>query len=308
MTNEQIWNYSTLQDGVIERNIYIKSKKPGRPLRIAHLTDLHFNFCNQADIEENDPILMSTYKNREWLKNGSSVDNAKRTLEHVKNFDAIVITGDILDYLSHGCEELANEHIFKVYPNVIASLGNHEAARKVQGEFPEAMSYSKKEEWLKSFWPNDIFYSSKVIDERVMLIQIDNCSEKVGFRQEQIIPFINDIQKAKENDYIVLLFFHFHISPQSEKYSSVKADKIGDSSWAILDLNRHGIKDSHGEASAKICEIIKSNADVIKGCFCGHLHSDFYCELNTDTDKAIPQYILIGTPYDKGHLLNIIIE
>ena len=303
-----IWSYTSLSDGVIERNITIKSKKAGKPIRISHLTDLHFNFCNQADIDENDPILMSTLKNREWLKNGSSVPNAVRTLEHAKNSDAIVITGDILDYLSHGCEELATEHIFKAYPNVIASLGNHEAARKVQGEFPEAMSYSKKEEWLRSFWPNDIFYSSKVIDERIMLIQMDNSSEKVGFREEQIIPLINDIQKAKENDYIVLLFFHVHISPENEKYNRVEADKIGDSSWAILDLNRHGIKNTHGEASEKICEIIKSNADVIKGCFCGHLHSDFYCEINADTDKAIPQYILIGTPYGNGHLLNINIE
>ena len=303
-----ILSYATLCDDVIERTIKIKSKKSGKPLRIAHLTDLHFNYCNQKDIDENDPVLMSTLENREWLKNGSSVDNAIRTLEHAKDADAIVITGDILDYLSYGCEELAKKYVFEPYPNIIASLGNHEAARKVQGKFPEVMSYNEKEKWLRSFWCNDIFYSSKILDERVMLIQMDNCSERIGFREEQIAQFIYDLEKARKNNYIALLFFHIHISPDDERFSSVQADMVGDHSCKLLDLNRHGIKATHGKASAKIIELIKSNANIIKGCFCGHLHSDFYCELTSADNQIIPQYILIGTPYDKGHLLNIIIE
>ena len=179
--NEKIWNYLTTEDNVTERTISINAKKSGKPIRIAHLTDLHFNFCNQRDIEENDSVLMSTLEHRKWLKNGSSVDNAIRTLAHAKNADAIVITGDILDYLSYGCEELAVKHIFKPYKNVIAVLGNHEAARRVEGKVAEAMSYDEKKKRLSAFWPNDLHYSSTVIDERVMLIQMDNCSKKIGF-------------------------------------------------------------------------------------------------------------------------------
>ena len=91
MNKNNIWNYSESDDGVIERTVYIKAKKCGDPIRIAHLTDMHFNFCNEKDIKENDPVLMSTYANREWLKNGSSVENAKRSLKHAKDADAIVI-------------------------------------------------------------------------------------------------------------------------------------------------------------------------------------------------------------------------
>ena len=312
MANEQIWNYSTLHDGVVERNITVKAKKKGRPLRISQLTDLHFNLCNEKDIEENDPVLMSTYENRKWLKNGESVDNAIRTLEHAKGADAIVITGDILDYLSYGCEYLAKKHIFEPHPDIMASLGNHEMARKVQGVYPETMSVEEKERRLKALWKHDIHYSSIVLDERVMLIQMDNCAERLGFREDQIEPFCKDIKKARENDYIALLFFHIHISPDDPKYSNAEADKIGDASWARLDLNRHGISERHGNASAKICEIIRNNADVIKGCFCGHVHSDFYCEIKAKASDGspatIPQYILIGTPYGKGHILNINIE
>ena len=311
MKNESIWNYSTANDGVIERSIQIKSKKQGRPLRISHLTDLHFNFCNQENIKENDPVLMSTYENREWLKNGSSVENALRVLKHTESSDATVITGDILDYLSHGCEELAKKHVFYAHPSIIATLGNHETARKVQGIYPEVMGIEEKEERLKGFWPNDLHYSSTVIDDRVMIIQMDNCSSRVGFREDQIIPLCEDIESARKNGYIALLFFHVHVSPESEKFSLIEADEIGDENWARLDLNRHGISAKHGEASAKICEIIRSSADVIKGCFCGHLHSDFYCEIpatDKGTPTVIPQYILIGTPYGKGHILHINIE
>ena len=308
MINEQIWNYSILQNGVIERNIYIKAKKHGRPLRIAHLTDLHLNYCNSKDIEENDPVLMSTYEHREWLKDGSSLPNATRVLEHTKNADAIVVTGDILDYLSYGCEELAIKHIFTPYPNIIASLGNHETARKVQGLYPETMSYAEKTERLKGFWPNELCYSSKVIDERVMIIQMDNCSNGVGFFDEQIRPLSADIETARKNGYIILLFFHIHISPNDEKYSTANACTVGDEAWATVDLNRYGVSEKHGVASKKICELISSSADVIKACFCGHMHSDFYCEIKAEGEKNIPQYILIGTPYGKGHLMNINVE
>lgn len=308
MNKNNIWNYSESDDGVIERTVYIKAKKCGDPIRIAHLTDMHFNFCNEKDIKENDPVLMSTYANREWLKNGSSVENAKRSLKHAKDADAIVTTGDILDYLSFGCEKLAKEYVFKPYPDLIAALGNHETARKVQGIYAETMPYTEKEKWLKTFWPNDIHYSSHIISERVMIIQMDNCSSGNGFRSEQIDKLNADIKKARKSSYIALLFFHIHISPENEKYSDVKADMIGDEAYSRVDLNRYGIKEKNGIASKEICEIIRSSEDVIKGCFCGHMHSDFYCEIEAENGKTIPQYILMGTPYGKGHILNIIIS
>ena len=312
MKSEKIWNYRKAQNGVIERYIKIKATKKGKPIRISQLTDLHFNLCNEKDIAENDPILMSTLEHREWLKNGSSVKNALRSLECAEGSNAIVITGDILDYLSYGCEELAKKHIFNAYPNLIASLGNHEMARKVQGIYPEAMNVEEKEARLKSFWPNDLHYSSTVIDDRVMLIQMDNCGAKIGFSENQAAPFRTDIEKARQNGYIALLFFHIHVSPEDERYLEATADEIGDESWATLDLNRHGISQRHGAASAEICDIIRSSADVIKGCFCGHVHSDFYCEINAKypdgTPAIIPQYILIGTPYGKGHILHVDIE
>ena len=309
MKGDEIWSYRKCPDGVEERTVKIKAKKSGKPIRISHLTDIHLNYCNEQDFEENDPVLMSTYENREWLKNGSSLDNAVRSLTHAKDSDIIVITGDILDYLSYGCEELAKKHIFAPYPNLIASLGNHEAARKVQGKIAETMPFEEKEKRLKALWCNDISYSSTVIDERVMIIQMDNCSRKIGFCENQIEPFKNDIEKARENGYIALLFFHVNIATDNENDEQVFADRIGDSSCKEMNLSKDGISEKSGDASKKICDIIRNSADVIMGCFCGHLHCDLYSEISAKTksgeSQTIPQYILIGTPYGKGHLLNI---
>ena len=60
-------------------------------------------------------------------------------------------------------------------------------------------------------------------------------------------------------------------------------------------------RNSADEASARVYEIITSNADVIAAAFCGHRHCDFYTEINAHTQdgafKTIPQYTLAGTAY-----------
>lgn len=312
MYNNDKWRYSTASNGVIERSICISAKKRGKSIRISHLTDMHLNYCNEKDFEENDPVLMSTYEHREWLRNGASLDNAVRSLELCRGSDAIVVTGDVLDYLSYGCEALAREYVFTPYPNLIASLGNHETARKVQGKIAETMPFDEKEKRLKALWKNDLYYSSSVIDERVMIIQMDNCSHGDCFYENQVEPFKRDIARTRENDYIALLFFHINIATKNTNDERVFADMIGDASCKVMNLSEKGISEESKGASREICEIIRNSADVIKGCFCGHLHCDLYSEIKAKTkdgeEKNIPQYTLIGTPYKKGHVLHINIE
>ncbi len=312
MNSKNVWKETTLQDGVLVRDITIKANKQGAPLKIVHMTDMHLNFCNEQDFSENDPVLMSTYQNRTWLKNGESLKNTVRCLEHTKDADMTVITGDILDYLSYGCTELAEKHVFKPNKNIMACLGNHETARKVQGKIAEAMPIEEKEKRLRAIWPNNIRYSSAVLDERVMLIQMDNSSRGCKFFDEQIEPLKKDLMTARENGYIALLFFHINLATQNEEDRDSKALTVGDKNYATISFDTYGISEKNSSATAEICKIIKTNADVIKACFCGHMHSDFYTEIiATDTsgnDARIPQYILIGTAYDNGHILNINIE
>ena len=57
------------------------------------------------------------------------------------------------------------------------------------------------------------------------------------------------------------------------------------------------------------------NPDVVKGYFCGHWHCDYYTEIwsknadGTDNpDVVIPQYVMTGSAYDKGHAIKITIK
>ena len=64
--------------------------------------------------------------------------------------------------------------------------------------------------------------------------------------------------------------------------------------------------------TGEIYDLIVNNGDIIKGCFAGHLHSDFYTEIDAmaadGTYTAIPQYVLKGTIYDEGNALRITVK
>ena len=49
-----------------------------REILIGHLSDIHYNYCNLQDFDEDDPVLMSTLEHRRWLAGGASVPIARR--------------------------------------------------------------------------------------------------------------------------------------------------------------------------------------------------------------------------------------
>ena len=143
-----------------------------------------------------------------------------------------------------------------------------------------------------------------------MIILLDNSSDH--FLQEQVNRFKGDLQKARANGYIVLLFYHIPLNTGNSKYNNTKTSYQNDGEYAdFYDYEYHVGPASTG-VDKTIYDLICNNADVIKGCFCGHYHSDFYTEIEAKmpdgTKTIIPQYILTGVAYDKGHLLRITIN
>ena len=72
------------------------------------------------------------------------------------------------------------------------------------------------------------------------------------------------------------------------------------------------VKASTNEDTGQVYRLITSYGDVIKGIFTGHMHSDYYTEVQaTDAggiETYIPQYVLTGNFYDKGHVLKITVQ
>lgn len=307
LTNQ--WKYyKNMENNIVERTLVINTGWGGESINLVQMTDMHINYCNENDLK--DPVLNSTYKNRTWLKNGESLPNIERCMETAKDADLIVLTGDIYDYYSEGVVEKTNDYIFKKYKNVVGAIGNHEPIRRVQGTVPETKSYDELRRLVSDSWCNDIAYDSYVLKNKAMIILLDNSSDH--FLQEQVNRFKGDLQKARANGYIVLLFYHIPLNTGNSKYNNTKTSYQNDGEYAdFYDYEYHVGPASTG-VDKTIYDLICNNADVIKGCFCGHYHSDFYTEIEAKmpdgTKTIIPQYILTGVAYDKGHLLRITIN
>lgn len=311
------WTYTqTDPSRVIVRELVIDSGIESPEVVIAQLTDMHFNMFFESDLK--DPVLASTAEFRTWNANGASVPNAERALQYAKDIgaDRTVVTGDVLDFLSDGAISLL-EQVWDKFPDTLISMGNHDTARKVQGKVAEEMPLELKMQRLRKVWKHDLTYLSEVVGGKVMIIVLDNASHmdtyKIAFFDEQIQPLLRDLQKARELGIPALLFFHIPLSTNDESQAVVWS--YPDSRGKTEDEDYyHGeyVIDSEEGATGEVLRIINSSADVIAGCFCGHMHSEFYTEIHASfpdgTPAVIPQYVLRGNPYDSGHMLKIIIK
>lgn len=307
------WIYLDQKTNIMIREATFDSGLGGDPVTIAQLTDLHFNYCNSKDFRENNPSVMSTYEHREWLRGGVSVGKAVNCLKYAEKADQIIITGDVLDYISWGNIDLMKKNIWDKYPDTLVCLGNHESIRVCQGKVEDPTTFESRLELLQEHWPHDIFYTSKVIKDKVMVIQMDNASDNDfpgRFWECQIEPLTNDLALAREKGYVVLLFYHIPIATNNTEQGVVSPIRGNAGSNAYF--ANYGTSHNADTASAAVYDLIVNNADVIKGAFCGHLHSDYYTEIvaktSDGTDAIIPQYILTGVPYDEGHIMWITVK
>lgn len=315
------WIYRLNSSSWYTPRLYVReatfdSGKGGDPVEIVQITDTHWNYINDRDREEQNPTLMSTVSKRLWGVNALFIPNTRATIDYARTADQVVFTGDMLDYLSWGTVELLRKELYDVLPDAMATPGNHEFVQMMQGTVGETLSREQRVNWLAQYWNGDMFYSSKVLDDKVMLITMMN-GEHV-FYESQIEPLNRDIEAARNNGYIVLLFMHESLTTNNPAETAVNALLAGDPGWATNEnfcsnpQNHHvGGPNSTG-ATKTVYDIITNNADVIKGVFNGHTHCDFYTEIIAKThsgeDTVIPQYTLNGTAYDKGHVLKITVK
>lgn len=284
------------------------------PVRIGFVTDLHFNYCNEKDIAEADPVLMSTIEHRKWLANAASVPNARHSLKILESTDQIVIGGDVLDYLSEGTMEIMDREVWGKYPNVLVAVGGHELARKMQGTVEETTTYKERLEMIKKYWKHDIYYVSRLLKGRVMVAVMLN--DKASFNGHQKERLQEDINRARKNGYPILLFFHEPIrtrNPSERDFTCDRAITVGDPSpfpmnycdGTYLGYPCLAGNEMSDRTTKEVFALITENADVVRGVFAGHQHNDCYTEiigkLPDGSETVIPQFIFIGTPYEKGN-------
>ena len=317
-TPKDPWHYG-MWNNVKIREVTIDSGKGGDPVTVIQITDLHMGAMTEQDLK--NPTLASTAQYRKWGANGAFVPNAKASLDYAdsQNPDQIVITGDAIDYLSEGSMNLLKETVWDRYRDedgkvsrVLVALGNHEREQKIEGRVLESLSIEEREQMVKDNWEHEILYTSRILKEKVMVIQMDN---GMGYFRDEQVPLLRaDLALAREKGYTVLLFFHEPISTGNTKDRDVEASYAGagaGTSYNFYTGSTVANPFSTG-TNGDIYQLIVNSADVVGGVFCGHLHADFYTEIQAKTPdgqaKIIPQYVLTGTPYDQGHALKITVR
>lgn len=310
--NTWIGKYS---NGAFIREAHVQSKKTNTPpVEIVMLNDTHYNYVNKRDEEEQNPSVMSTRQYRTWLRNGASVGVINRCMDFARHADQTIIAGDVLDYLSWGCQQLTVENLFRKDVNLLACLGGHDTTRVMQGKVGDPTSYASRRQLLDNFWPHDITYVSRILKDKVLAIVMDNGASR--FWQSQIAPFKADIQKARDNNLIVLIFVHEPLCTRNPNETDLPPIRRNDPYNYNYKDHFAGRPQSDAHTLA-VYDMIVSNADIVKAVFCGHMHSDYYTEIiasykdadGKTVDTVIPQYVHTGSIYDgTGHVFRITVH
>ena len=306
--------YRMKQSGVHVREHKIDTGRGGDAVEIVQITDVHFNAFDEID-EQNEELML-TKVGRLWLRNAESVAGIQRAMEYARYADQIVITGDTLDFLSHAAMELTRKYIWDVDPDALITLGGHDVTRSMQSVQPDQTSLASRQKILEDFWKHDIYYESRLVGDKALVVALDN---GCGCYWDVQVPKLKaDIERARQNGYAVLIFQHEPIAtgrPEDDELPAIRVydPETWDSSRAIGSPQRQS-----GAATNEVVRLIKENADVVRGIYCGHQHSAFYCEVlgscpgadGGKRDAVIPQYILEGNPYDGqcGHVLKITVK
>ncbi len=292
----------------------------GEEVYVAHISDIHLNYCNKQDFDEAEPVLMSTYENRVWCANGETVPKLQRALEFLDDADQLIVNGDTLDYLSYGTMEIMDRELWDKYPNVIATLGGHEVLRKMQGKVEDTLSREDRLAILEKFWKHDMYYVSRIIKNKVMVIGMFNDLAQLGEEQKQKLEA--DIKTAKEKGYVILIFVHEPIATYNPEYKNFTEDMamlVGDPAGFPQDFC-DGISvgykktgsDECDEITKSVYSLIVNNADVVKGVFTAHHHSDMHLNIIAKTsngmDAIIPQFVNTALAYDYGHVMRIFVK
>ena len=287
---------------VIE-DITVDSGLGKAPVTIGATADLHFNFCDMKDREDEE--LKYTEQCRLWLAHQKSVPAAIAALEAADYCDAAVVLGDVLDYLSNGAKELTKRHIIKKYPDIMMALGGHDYLKQMQTKLPEQLPLETRLDMIREFWPHDIHYYSRRIGESVLAVVIDNSQSK--YLQGQAQKLKADMDAAREEGRAVLIFQHEPITPFDPTLGSVLANIANGGAGNSHNFSQStivlGVKPTD-EATGEVLDLIRTGADVIKGVFTGHLHSQYFVNIKAcriengkEIPTDIPQYIISGNPY-----------
>ena len=239
--------------------------------------------------------------------NNSRRANFEATLDFASDADYLVVNGDMIDSMSEDAYAYFTEAMAPYANKSLWVVGNHEWH---PSDSPTEEDYA----WIQQYWQNDVNYSSVILQNKVMLIQMDNSQGK--FLAGQAEKLQSDLTTARAQGYKVLLFVHEPLNTNNAANTRVQAmycvnnSETASASW---NFNTKSMTvNSSNEHNVAVAQQITTNGDIIVGVFAAHLHADFYAEI-TATDAEgnpanIPMFVNSAARYAGGHALHITLK
>ena len=145
-----------------------------KPVRVLHLTDIHLSLADNAD---GDSMKRHARGRRAVFQGETNADDEaklpgllREAMEYGRQFDATVITGDVLDFVTHGNLAAAQE-ILAPYDSLFCA-GNHEFTPRVglPDRFSNRAAFYDR---VQAAFRGDMTFESRVVGG-VNLITMEN--------------------------------------------------------------------------------------------------------------------------------------
>lgn len=312
-----------LEDGTIVHRVYIDTKKGGEEKNILFIADTHLITWNLKDFEEKNPIILETIdKRRSSFRREDAIINTEKIMGWSNLFDKTVVGGDLIDYLTWGGLDYIKRFFYDVNPDTLLLVGSHDTTRVMGYENIDPTTLESREEMVQQVIKTDIFYHSEVFANKVMIVALNNAQHK--YYDFQVEKLNSDIKKAREENLDILIFQHEHMATCNPKEKRI--DVLHENLNGAFNVYEHVLNfcDSPYKiggpdtecTTLELYNLIRENADVVKGVFCGHWHNEAYTEIlgsyidenGEKKEKIIPQYIVTAVAYEKGHMMVITVR
>ena len=295
--NHRIFRYK--ENGLFVNDVTVNTGYSGiSEGQLLFYSDIHIPYIDKTDIGMSFTTALSSYRGRQWLRDGSSINKTAAIMKYASTFDTVVMGGDAIDYLTFGSMNIVKNIIASksVNGNLLMAFGNHEPKEQSQPDIENLEDrYTLEQHYamLESFWSYNSSYSRFVVKaadgtNSAMVVVLDNQSG--NYLEGQADYLRETIDEAKALNLPLLVFQH---CPMLSYNSDEAAVPAAASTYAN---NRYGtdgdptINFYNGttlvggtsdvtEETRDVISIIRSNSSVIKGVFDGHSHANIYTEI-----------------------------
>ncbi len=237
---------------------------------IYHFSDTHL--CEHDSLSDKEEVARATERAEEWERTRrefaerhgepcSSLQQ-KDAREHFSNLlkvagdgDAVIIAGDILDYVSDANIRAVDSELSKCKMPYLAVCGNHDKA----SEIPDECLLSDMKKRVQLLDLGDL-----------LIVGIDNSEKQIT--KEQNEELINALATKKPITVVM------HVPIMTEGNAS-QLKEYGD----YFQLNHKGAT----EETQRFIEILKNNSKQIIAVLAGHFHF----ESNSEITEGLMQYV-----------------